>query len=108
MTPSWSESPTPREAGLAAPAWGMPHALVVWMTMLVATRDSDRRCKLRPCQRAIVALVYLREHTTLAKIAAGFGISESTAHSYTSAAVHLLAERDTRASRARRSADSRY
>ncbi|GHH84749.1 hypothetical protein GCM10017771_14840 [Streptomyces capitiformicae] len=60
-------------------ALDLPHALVEWVTMLVVTREGDRRCKLRPSQRGMVALVYLREYTTLAKIAAGFGIRESTA-----------------------------
>lgn len=61
--------------------------------MLIVPGKGDRRCKLRPSQRAMVALVYLREHSTLAKIAAGFGIGESTAHAYTSAVIHLLADR---------------
>ena len=73
-------------------ALDLPHALVEWGTMLVVTREGHRRCKLRPSQRAMVALVNLREATTLAKIAAGFGISESTAHAHTSAVIHLLAD----------------
>lgn len=68
----------------------LPHALVEWVTMLIVTREGDCRCKVRPSQRAMMALVYLREHTTRAKIAAGFGISESTAHAYTSAVIHLI------------------
>jgi hypothetical protein len=86
-------------------ALDLPRALVEWMTMLVVTREGDRRCRLRPSQRAMVALMYLREHTNPAKIAAGSGTSESTTHTHTSAVIHLPAERAQGLQQALREAD---
>ncbi|MGW8955502.1 transposase family protein [Streptomyces sp. NPDC055709] len=74
-------------------ALDLPHTLVETVTMLIVLQEGERRCKLRPSGRAVVALEYLRHHLTLAQIADGFRISVGTAHAYVRQVVSLLARR---------------
>lgn len=65
--------------------------LVELVTMVIVTGSGDKQCRLRPSQRALCTLVYLRKHDTLAQLAAGFGVSVATVFRYIRDTTALLA-----------------
>lgn len=65
--------------------------LVELVTMVIVTGSGDKECRLRPSQRALCTLVYLRKHDTYAQLAAGFGVSVATVCRYIRDTTALLA-----------------
>jgi hypothetical protein len=63
-------------------ALDVPHAIVEAVTMAVISREGERRCRLRPSQRVLCALVYLRKNETFAQVAAGWRVGVATAWRY--------------------------
>lgn len=67
----------------------VPHALVEWVTLLIVTREGDRRCKLLASSRALAGMVHLRQNN-LRRSKPGSGATWD-AHTYVRSVVALLA-----------------
>ncbi|GAA3597099.1 transposase family protein [Streptomyces osmaniensis] len=65
--------------------------LLELVTMVIASMEGERACKLRPYDRARCTLVHLRKHDTLEQIASGFGIGVATAWRYVNDTIERLA-----------------
>ncbi|WP_372412152.1 transposase family protein [Streptomyces luteireticuli] len=65
--------------------------LLELVTMVIASCEGDRLCRLRPYDRARCTLVYLRKHDTLEQLAVGFGIGVATAWRYVNDTIGCLA-----------------
>ncbi|GAA3443894.1 hypothetical protein Pve01_75680 [Planomonospora venezuelensis] len=61
--------------------------------------------RLNPGQQALLVLVYLRKGETFSEIAAGFGVSTTTAWRYVEETVMLLSARSPKLRRALRTAE---
>ncbi|MCC2280973.1 transposase family protein [Streptomyces sp. ET3-23] len=59
--------------------------------MAIVACDDDRVCRLRPYDRALCTLVYLRKHDTFEQLAARFGVGVATAWRYLSDTIEGLA-----------------
>lgn len=70
--------------------------------------DHSGHIELRPSQRALVALLYVRKHDTLAQIAADLRISVGTAHAYVHHVTGPLARKAPGLTRALREADPEH
>ncbi|WKK20818.1 transposase family protein [Streptomyces olivoreticuli] len=74
----------------------VPYEVVEHVSWLIHARRCERKSRWRRLgcfRQALLALVHLRKNETLARAAAGFGVSTATAGRYVAETVEILAER---------------